>query len=180
MSEQHIDTYPRHRREHHSLRRGERRPRRLEELALTAWALAAGYEQTGDEAQAAAARRALDFALEHLCRPDGSFAPGPGESAVRPGGNGLMIAALARGGSVLGERKYLAAAQEARLFLKTRLTSPDGRLHGQWQERRVSGAAEQADYALCVLGLLELARADGSRFALRQGEKLAGILAEEA
>ena len=48
----------------------------------------------------------------------------------------MMIAALAKAARVLGEEKYLRAAQSARLFLKTRLTAGDGRLRLRWRDRK--------------------------------------------
>lgn len=150
----------------------------LEELALTAWALAVLLEQTGEAALTEPLRRELELALDRFCRPDGSFAAAVGDNQVLPGTNGLMIAALARGGKVLGQRRYLQAAEEARLFLKTRLTDPEGWLYAHWEDRTPSGRAERADCALCALGLLELGQAGDSRFALRQAARLAGELAK--
>jgi hypothetical protein len=42
--------------------------------------------------------------------------------------NGMMIAALARGGKLLGEPRYLRAAVAAAEFVLTRLRAPDGTL----------------------------------------------------
>lgn len=178
MSEQHIELHHRHRRSVHPQRR-ERRLLPLEELALTVWALAAAAEQTGDEALTAELARQLDLALDRFCRPDGSFSAEPGDSQVLPGPNALMIAALARGGRVLGQRRYLQGAEEARLFLKTRLTDPQGWLFARWEDRVPSGRADRAEHALCALCLMELGCCADSRFALRQGVKLARELAEQ-
>ena len=52
--------------------------------------------------------------------------------------NAMMIAALAKADRVLGEERYLKAAQSARLFLKTRLTQPDGRLWLRWRDREAA------------------------------------------
>ena len=177
MSEPHTELYHRHRRPPHPQRR-ERRLPPLEERALAAWAKAAILEQTGEEPLAASLRRDLEELLAQFSRPDGAFAAAPGDREVLPGANGLAIAALARGGWALGEYRFLRRAEEARLFLKTRLTGPEGQLYARWEERVPSGRAERADCALCALGLMELWRAHGSRFALRQAAKLREELME--
>jgi uncharacterized protein YyaL (SSP411 family) len=76
--------------------------------------------------------------------------------------NGLMIAAYARAGRVLGESRYLEQAARAAEFVRSRLWRPDSRTllrryrHG---DAAVDGYAE--DYAYLIWGLLELFQADG-------------------
>ena len=48
--------------------------------------------------------------------------------------NGLMIAALARGAQVLGEKAYSDAAEEAVEFILKRMRKPDGRLLHRYRE----------------------------------------------
>jgi uncharacterized protein YyaL (SSP411 family) len=69
--------------------------------------------------------------------------------------NGLMIASLARGGCVLGEQRYIAAAERAAEFL-LREQYRDGRLRRSFCRGHVSAAAFLPDYAALVEGLLEL------------------------
>ncbi len=94
------------------------------------------------------------------------------------GWNGLMLAALAKAYRVLGEERYLRMAVELRLFLKTRLTAPDGRLYRCWRDREPAGAGQLEDYAFCCWGLLELYGANFSASCLKEAEKLADQMAE--
>ncbi len=98
------------------------------------------------------------------------------DDKVLTGWNGLMIAALARGARVLGEERYLRAAQTARLFLKTRLTTPEGQLLRRWRDREAAGAGQLEDYAYYLWGLLELYAAHFSTQVLREAAALADRL----
>ncbi|MEW6198961.1 MAG: thioredoxin domain-containing protein [Planctomycetota bacterium] len=69
--------------------------------------------------------------------------------------NGLMIASLARGGTVLSEPKYIAAAAAAADFV-LRHHGGDGRLRRGWREGQVTSAAFLSDYAALIEGLIEL------------------------
>ncbi len=73
--------------------------------------------------------------------------------------NGLMISAFARGGSFLGEERYLKTARQAALFLKSSLWK-EGRLRRAYriEAGAVPGFAE--DYACLIQGLLDLYEAD--------------------
>lgn len=82
--------------------------------------------------------------------------------------NGLAIAALARAGRALGERRYWRAAESARLFLKTRLTTPEGRLMLRWREREAAQLGQLEDYAFYLWGLLELYEVNFSASVLRE------------
>jgi uncharacterized protein YyaL (SSP411 family) len=70
--------------------------------------------------------------------------------------NGLMIAALARGFAVTGERRFLETAENAVKFLRERLVTKDGRLLRSHYlgEATIPGFLE--DYAFLVWGLIEL------------------------
>jgi uncharacterized protein YyaL (SSP411 family) len=69
--------------------------------------------------------------------------------------NGLMISALAVGGRVLGEPRYLTAAARAADFVSGAL-SRDGRLHRSWKDGQMSGPGFLEDDAFFVAGLLDL------------------------
>jgi uncharacterized protein YyaL (SSP411 family) len=69
--------------------------------------------------------------------------------------NGLMIAALARGAQVLGEKAYSSAAEEAVEFILKKIRKPDGRLLHRYREGEASIAAHLDDYAFLVWGLIE-------------------------
>ncbi len=70
--------------------------------------------------------------------------------------NGLMIAALARGAQVLGEKRYAEAAGKAAAFITERMRGQDGRLMHRYREGEVSARANLDDYAFLVWGLIEL------------------------
>lgn len=98
------------------------------------------------------------------------------DDKVLTGWNGLAIAALARAGRVLGEQRYLRAAENARIFLKTRLTTPEGRLMLRWREREAAQLGQLEDYAFYIWGLLELYGANFSPPVLREACTLADWL----
>ena len=89
--------------------------------------------------------------------------------------NGMMVAALARGGSVLGEDRYLSAASRAARFLLS-LRDSDGLLLHTWREGKGRIPALLDDYAFLVRGLLALERATGERHWLDEAEQLAAEL----
>lgn len=70
--------------------------------------------------------------------------------------NGLMIAALAKGFAITGEKRYLDTAANAVNFIRKRLVRPDGRLlHCYYAgESSIHGFLE--DYAFFIWGLIEM------------------------
>jgi len=69
--------------------------------------------------------------------------------------NGLAISAFAFGGFVLGEPRYVRAAERAAAFVLAEL-SRDGRLQRSWKDGQISGAGFLEDDAFVVGGLLDL------------------------
>jgi uncharacterized protein YyaL (SSP411 family) len=70
--------------------------------------------------------------------------------------NGLMIAALAKGGQVFNEPKYEEAAKRAVDFILKNLRKPDGRLLHRYRDGQAALPAHVDDYAFLIWGLLEL------------------------
>ncbi|MFC1533590.1 thioredoxin domain-containing protein [Thermodesulfobacteriota bacterium] len=70
--------------------------------------------------------------------------------------NGLMIAALARGAQVLGERSYQTAAENAARFIMTTLRRSDGGLFHRYRDGEAGIIANVDDYAFLICGLIEL------------------------
>jgi hypothetical protein len=66
-----------------------------------------------------------------------------------------MIAALARGAEVLGDKAYSDAAEGAVEFILKKLRKPDGRLLHRYRQGEASIAAHLDDYAFLVWGLIE-------------------------
>jgi hypothetical protein len=70
--------------------------------------------------------------------------------------NGLMIAALAKGGQVLGEPVYSAAAQQAADFILAHMRDENGRLYHRYRDGEAALPGNVDDYAFFTWGLLEL------------------------
>ena len=70
--------------------------------------------------------------------------------------NGLMIAALAKGGQVLNEPVYITAAERAVEFIFSTLRSSDGRLLHRYRDGEAAIAGHLDDYAFMIWGLIEL------------------------
>ncbi|MDF2591848.1 MAG: Cellobiose 2-epimerase [Clostridia bacterium] len=70
--------------------------------------------------------------------------------------NGLMIAALAYGARVFGNKSYLAAAKNAVSFIQDKLIRADGRLMARYREGETAYPGYLDDYAFLVWGLIEL------------------------
>ncbi|NIA26244.1 MAG: DUF255 domain-containing protein [Gammaproteobacteria bacterium] len=75
--------------------------------------------------------------------------------------NGLAIRALAEAGAILGESRFLEAARDAAVFLRSEVTRADGRLLRSWGKGRASVPAFADDYAATALGLFTLYQATG-------------------
>ena len=90
--------------------------------------------------------------------------------------NGLMISAFARGGAILEEPRYAAAARRAAEFLVARVyDSQSGALLRRWRQGEAAIPAFLDDYALFAQGLLDLYEAQFDRrdleLAIRLTEK---------
>ena len=70
--------------------------------------------------------------------------------------NGLMIAALARGGRVLNDEKYVSAAMEALEFILSSMKDEQGLLLHRYRENGAEIRAFIDDYAFLIWGIVEL------------------------
>jgi len=86
--------------------------------------------------------------------------------------NGLMISAMAVGGRVLAEPRYVAAARAAAEFV-LRDVRIAGRLQRSWKDGRASGPGFLEDDAFVVAGLLDLYEATFERRWLSEALMLA-------
>src|SRR5207247_1802124 len=93
--------------------------------------------------------------------------------------NGLMIGALAEGARVLGDPRYLHAAQRAADFILANLRAPDGRLLRTWRGGRAHTAAYLEDYAYLADALIDLYEAGAPARNLREAGALAGRILED-
>jgi len=86
--------------------------------------------------------------------------------------NGLMIAALARGGRVFGDDSYVKAAEAAMGFLLKEHLTPDGRLLHRSRDGAVSIKGNLDDYASLIWALIELYEATYRVDCLRKAAEL--------
>lgn len=70
--------------------------------------------------------------------------------------NGLMIAALAKGGSVFNEPEYIEAAKRAADFILKKMRDKNGRLHHRFRDGEAALSGFLDDYAFFIWGLIEL------------------------
>jgi len=90
--------------------------------------------------------------------------------------NGLMIAALARGGRVLDEPEFVALAERTAAFVADRASGRDGRLFHCIRANAASVPGMLDDYAFLTWGLLELYEATFRPSHLRSALKLTRIM----
>jgi uncharacterized protein YyaL (SSP411 family)/aryl-alcohol dehydrogenase-like predicted oxidoreductase len=89
--------------------------------------------------------------------------------------NALMITALAEGFRVLGERRYLEAAERAARFVLKELRTPQGRLLRTWRGGRAHLGAYLEDHAYLAEALIDVYEAGGDPVFLQEAERLAGV-----
>jgi uncharacterized protein YyaL (SSP411 family) len=89
--------------------------------------------------------------------------------------NGMMIAALARGGRLLGEPRYTAAARAAAEFVLSHHRDASGTLLHSWRNGPAKAPALLDDYAFLARGLLALHEATRETAWLT---KAVGLVAE--
>jgi len=134
-------------------------------------------ERAGLDAETASER--LRHCLERL-REVRERRPHPArDEKIITAWNGLMISALARGATDLGEDRYWKSAVQAAEFIRRELIDPEsGALHRSWLDGRgaVPGFAE--DYACLIQGLLDLHEATLDASWLEWAERLQEIFDE--
>jgi len=86
--------------------------------------------------------------------------------------NGLMAAALARAGRVLGVESYVEAAGRSLSFILNHMIDADGRLFHRFRDGEAAVAGNLDDYAFVVHGLLEMYEATFEASYLRQAVQL--------
>ena len=82
--------------------------------------------------------------------------------------NGLMIAALSRGGFIFEKDEYVAAARRAADFILETMRDKEGRLYHRYRDGHVGLNANLDDYAYFTWGLFELYEATFELKYLRQ------------
>jgi uncharacterized protein len=128
-----------------------------------------GWPAESLEAEMSAARARLFAARESRVRP-------AKDDKILVSWNGLMIGALALGGWVLGEDRYVVAAQRAAHFLHDQLwIQPEQLLH-TWRHGKAKLAAYLDDYACLTDALVTLHQADQDERWLQWAGQLAEVM----
>jgi|CXWL01.1.fsa_nt_gi uncharacterized protein YyaL (SSP411 family)/aryl-alcohol dehydrogenase-like predicted oxidoreductase len=83
------------------------------------------------------------------------IAPGL-DDKILTGWNGMMISAMAEGARVLGDTRYLEAAEEAADFLLRTMRQPNGTLYRTYRAGKAHLNACLEDYAYLAEGLIDL------------------------
>ena len=92
--------------------------------------------------------------------------------------NGLMIAALARGGFILNEEAYVQAAQRAAEFISAHLGDGNGRLLHRYRDGQAAIDGFLDDHAFFLWALIELYQATFQAGYLQQALNLAERMVE--
>jgi uncharacterized protein YyaL (SSP411 family) len=77
------------------------------------------------------------------------------DDKIIAGWNGLMISSLAYGGAVLGEQRYISAAEKAAQFILNNLYK-NSRLSRYYRDSQAVGLGFLDDYAFMIMALLDL------------------------
>ncbi|MEW6247740.1 MAG: aldo/keto reductase [Nitrospirota bacterium] len=93
--------------------------------------------------------------------------------------NGMMIGAMAEGGRVFDEARYLQAARRAADFLLSALRRPDGGLFRTFRAGKARVTAFLEDYAWLADGLIDLYEAGGEERYLGEAVGLAEAIVAE-
>ena len=99
--------------------------------------------------------------------------------------NGHMISAFARAAQVLGEKRYLVAAERAATFIRTKLYAQDsGLLFRRYRDNEAGLEGQLDDYAFMVNGLLDLYEASFDiswlQLAIALTEKQIALFSDES
>jgi uncharacterized protein YyaL (SSP411 family) len=117
--------------------------------------------------------RAKLFAVRDRRVPPGK------DTKVLTSWNGLMLAAAAEGSRVLGDDRYLRAAERAAAFLLVRMRTPEGRLLHSFKDGRARFNGYLDDYANLIDGLTRLFEASGTPRWVESALDLAKVMIDE-
>jgi uncharacterized protein YyaL (SSP411 family) len=92
--------------------------------------------------------------------------------------NALMIDSMARAAGVLGEPKYLAAAQRAARFILEQMSREDGRLLHSWRHGQAKLDAYLDDYTYLINAFVTLYEASFEENWISEAVRLADIVIE--
>ncbi len=104
----------------------------------------------------AAKREKIDTLFAKLASSRVKRVPPPTDDKILASWNGLMIGALARASHVLGEPRYLAAAEKAHVFIKAKLWTEEGALYHRWREGERDATKQSESYLHLLRGTRKL------------------------
>jgi len=93
--------------------------------------------------------------------------------------NGLMIAAIAKGGAVLNNEKYIKAAENAANFIYNNLQKSDGRLMKRFRKGESGLEPHIDDYSFMIWGLISLYESTFNTLYLSRALILSKIMIED-
>ncbi len=93
--------------------------------------------------------------------------------------NGLMIAALANGGKILKESKYINAAEKSANFILDNLKDDNGRLYKRYRNGSTGLQPHIDDYAFLIWGLLNLYETNFDSYYLKSAIELSEIMVSD-
>ncbi|MBR9760633.1 thioredoxin domain-containing protein [bacterium] len=112
--------------------------------------------------------------LEKLAKVRAKRVPPPTDDKVLASWNGLMIGSMARAGRVLGEQKYLQAAEKAHRFVKAKLWDAEKeRLSHRWRDGEKDETLQAESYLFFLRGTRQLYEATLDAGVLAFAVKLA-------
>jgi uncharacterized protein YyaL (SSP411 family) len=124
-------------------------------------------------------RQELAVSRAELLRARERRVPPAKDTKVLASWNGLMIAALAEGGRILGDERYIEAASRAGGFILNRMRRDDGRLLHTCKGDQAKLDAYLDDYASLIDGLTRLYEATGGPRWIESALDLAEIMISE-
>ena len=113
--------------------------------------IAASYDMSVEEF-----RQRLETSREKLFRAREKRVHPHKDDKILADWNGLMIAAMAKGGRATGEPQYTEAAKKAADFILSDMRKPDGTLLHRYRDGEAGIEGSIDDYSFFIWGLLEL------------------------
>ena len=124
-------------------------------------------------------RAELDASRALLLAARDRRVPPSKDTKVLTAWNGLMIAAMAEGSAILGDRRYLDAASRAAGFLLDTMRTPEGRLFRSYKDGRARLNGYLDDYACLIDGLTRLFEVSGEGRWIEAAIGLCSAMIEE-
>ncbi len=124
-------------------------------------------------------KKKVEFIRKQLRRARDKREPPLRDDKILTAWNGMMITTLAQAADILGERRYLVAAQRAANLILSKLKKGHGELWRVYLDGSASISAHQEDYAYFAEALINLYDTSGKSYWLESAKEIAdGMLAQ--